>query len=245
MSLNPLARVARDLERDLHGLEFGAPVTHVYNPLQYARATYADYVNRYGSPPKEVVLVGMNPGPWGMAQTGIPFGAVPFVRDWMRIRASIGKPPCEHPKRPVLGLDCPRNEVSGTRLWGWARDRFGSPDAFFRRFFVLNYCPLLFLAAEGDRVRNLPANQLRKTESAPLEAACDRHLRRAIEVLRPRYLIGVGAYAENRIRFALGDGTERYTIGRILHPSGANPQAARDWADKAERQLERCGIRLD
>ena len=34
---------------------------------------------------KEAVFLGMNPGLWGMAQTGVPFGTVSLVRDWMGI----------------------------------------------------------------------------------------------------------------------------------------------------------------
>ena len=36
---------------------------------------------------KRVVFLGMNPGPFGMAQVGVPFGEVAAVRDWLRIDA--------------------------------------------------------------------------------------------------------------------------------------------------------------
>src|SRR5690606_41280122 len=138
----PLLAVADTLSRRLARLRFGPPVAHVYHPLQYAREPYRAYVGRYGGAPREVLLVGMNPGPFGMAQTGVPFGEIAMVRDWMGIDAPVDKPAREHPKRPIDGFACTRSEVSGARLWGWARDRFGTPDAFFARFFVWNYCPL-------------------------------------------------------------------------------------------------------
>jgi single-strand selective monofunctional uracil DNA glycosylase len=39
--------------------------------------------------------------------------------------------------------------VSGQRLWGWVQARFGSAAPFFERFWVHNYCPLLFVEASG------------------------------------------------------------------------------------------------
>ena len=147
--LEDLKKITAGLAAEAGALRFGPPVTHVYNPLEYARGPYLEYLARFGHPPKEAVFVGMNPGPFGMAQTGVPFGDVSAVSGWMGIRGAVGRPPTEHPKRPVLGFECPRSEVSGSRLWSWARSRFGSAEAFFGRFFVANYCPLVFLEESG------------------------------------------------------------------------------------------------
>src|SRR5262245_50837480 len=117
--MTPL-QIATDLARKTGRLRFGPPVAFVYNPLIYARKNYSQYVTRFGRPPREILLVGMNPGPFGMAQTGVPFGEVSMVRDWLGICEKVGRPPREHPKRPVRGFDCHRREVSGQRLWGWA-----------------------------------------------------------------------------------------------------------------------------
>ncbi len=234
-----LARIARRLATTVGGLDFGPPVSYVYNPLDYARAAHEEYLRRFGEGTGRVVLVGMNPGPWGMTQTGVPFGEVELVRDWLGIRSPVGRPSVEHPKRPVEGLACPRREVSGRRLWGWARDRFGSPERFFARFFVANYCPLLFLEAGG---RNLTPDRLPVAERAPLLAACDGALRATIEALEPRLVVGVGGFAEARAAAALaGSGV---SVGRILHPSPASPAANRGWRQAAERQLEALGVGL-
>ena len=128
-----LVKVSRALSGAVSKLEFGEPVTHVYNPLEYAKHPHELYLSRFGASPKEAVFVGMNPGPFGMGQTGVPFGDVGFVRDWMGIEAPVARPRDEHPKRPVLGFDCERSEVSGSRLWGWAKERFGTPESFFSR----------------------------------------------------------------------------------------------------------------
>jgi single-strand selective monofunctional uracil DNA glycosylase len=234
-----LLGVADTLVRALSRLRFAAPVTHVYQPLRYARAPFRDYTIRYGQGPKEVVLLGMNPGPFGMAQTGVPFGEVELVRDWLGIDAPVGKPAREHPKRLVDGFACTRHEVSGQRLWGFARDRFEKPERFFARFFVTNYCPLLFLEASG---RNRTPEKLPAAERAPLERACDRALRQSILMLRPRLVVGVGHFAESRAREAL-DGMD-VEIGRIPHPSPASPIANRGWAEQAERAFRQLGIDL-
>jgi single-strand selective monofunctional uracil DNA glycosylase len=234
-----LVAVGDALARAVDRLRFGPPVAHVYDPLVYARPAWRAYVERYGRGRKEVVLLGMNPGPFGMAQTGVPFGEVELVRDWLGIDTEIGRPRDEHPKRPVEGFACARREVSGQRLWGFARERFVTPQRFFARFFVANYCPLLFLEASG---RNLTPDKLRTTERAPLEAACDEALRRSVAILRPRWVVGVGGFAEARARAAL-DGVP-VAIGRIPHPSPASPAANRGWAAQAERALAQLGIAL-
>jgi len=239
IGMSDLVHVSRALSLAISKLDFGAPVTHVYNPLQYAKRPHEIYLSRFGGAPKEVVMVGMNPGPFGMGQTGVPFGDVGFVRGWMGIEAAVDRPPDEHPKRPVLGFDCERSEVSGSRLWGWAQERFGAPERFFSRFFVLNYCPLLFMESTG---RNRTPDKLSADERAALLPACDRALRDAIEILSPSLVVGVGAWATKRARATLGDQGPR--IGTVLHPSPASPKANRGWAPQAESDLKALGIDL-
>jgi len=224
---------------ELRPLRFGKPVAYVYNPLEYARAPYSKYLQRYARPPKQVVLIGMNPGPWGMSQTGIPFGEVAAVRDWLKIEAAVGTPADMHPKRPVTGFKCRRSEVSGKRIWGWAQKRFKTPRNFFSRFFIANYCPLQFIEAGG---RNRTPNQLRASERVQLFEACDRGLRRTIERLNPEYVVGVGQFSTERARIALTHLPP--TVGGITHPSPANPKANRGWETLMERELAELGIKL-
>jgi single-strand selective monofunctional uracil DNA glycosylase len=235
----PLIRVSRELGRSADKLVFGPPVAYVYNPLVYARRPHERYLERFATEGVDAVLLGMNPGPWGMAQTGVPFGEVSLVRDWMGIEAKVDKPAREHPKRPVMGFACGRSEVSGRRLWGWARKRFGTPEQFFRRFLVWNYCPLAFLEAGG---RNRTPDKLPASEKRPLFALCDRALQQVVDRVRPRLVLGVGSFAERRAREAL-DGRE-LELGGILHPSPASPRANRGWAEQAEAQLKQLGVSL-
>jgi single-strand selective monofunctional uracil DNA glycosylase len=232
-------RINRRLVRDLADLEFGPPVAYVYNPLVYARRSAERYLERFARPGPEALFLGMNPGPFGMAQTGVPFGEVAMVRDWMGIEEPVGRPQNEHPKRPILGFDCPRSEVSGARVWGWARERFGPPEEFFARFFVWNYCPLVFLEEGG---RNRTPDKLPAAERGSLFEACDRALVALVEHLGPAQVIGVGKFAEDRAREALGE--DAPPVGRILHPSPASPLANRGWAPQAEAQLAALGVEL-
>jgi single-strand selective monofunctional uracil DNA glycosylase len=237
MKADSLVSISRELARQVNRLHFGPPVSFVYNPLVYAAELHETYLRRYGQPPRPVVLLGMNPGPFGMAQTGVPFGDVTVVRNWLKLEAAVGRPSRQHPKRPVLGLDCPRGEVSGTRLWGWARDAYGTPERFFEQFFVANYCPLVFMEDSG---RNLTPDKLPADEREPLFAACDLALRRLVDVLQPRFVVGVGTFACERSRLVLLP--TDVTVGTILHPSPASPAANRGWAEVAERQLRALGI---
>lgn len=232
-----LITAAKQLSEKVDRLKFSPPVTHVYNPLTYAWGAHEEYLRRFGNSPKRIVLLGMNPGPFGMAQIGIPFGEIAAARDWMGIRAEIEKPASEHPKRPIQGFDCPRSEVSGRRLWGLFAQRFGSPDKFFAEHFVVNYCPLAFCSESGA---NLTPDKLPKTETDPLFEACDEHLRRVLEILQPEWLIGVGGFAKQRGEIVLGD--MKIRLGQILHPSPASPAANRDWAGLATKELVRLGV---
>ena len=232
-----LIMAARDLSTSVGRLRFADPVTHIYNPLDYAWAAHEEYLHRFGHTRKRVVFLGMNPGPFGMTQTGIPFGEVAAVRDWLQIRTPVGQPSRPHPKRPVQGLDCPRSEVSGRRLWGLFSERHGTPDAFFEDHFVTNYCPLVFCEAGG---KNRTPDKLPPAEQQLLFAACDEHLRRVVEVLEPEWLIGVGGFAwERGEAIAQAVPVKR---GRILHPSPASPAANRGWAAAVTRQLIELGI---
>ncbi len=239
-----LLAAARTLSEAVSALEFAAPVTHVYNPLDYAWAPHRAYIERYAGRGLRAVFVGMNPGPFGMMQTGVPFGEVAAVRDWMGIDAPVAQVTDAHPRRPIEGFACRRSEVSGRRLWGWAARRFGSPQAFFAQCFVLNYCPLVFLEASG---RNFTPDRLPRAELAPLQAACDAHLRAAVEALAPAWVIGVGGYARARIESALGvrAAGSGPLVEQILHPSPASPAANRGWEPAVDQQLERLGVFAD
>jgi single-strand selective monofunctional uracil DNA glycosylase len=229
---------------------FAPPVARVYNPLSYAWGAFEEYVTRYGATEKRVLFLGMNPGPWGMTQTGVPFGEIAAVRGWLGISAPIGRPGAEHPKYPVDGYGCRRSEVSGRRLWGLFEERFGTAESFFEEHFVVNYCPLLFIEAwarQGrEGARNLTPDKLPPSERAALYDACDAHLRQLVKIFSPRYVIGVGNFAATRAQEALKEVLKALlTIGKILHPSPASPKSNSDWSGEATRQLTELGVWKD
>ncbi|HEX5218642.1 MAG TPA: uracil-DNA glycosylase family protein [Verrucomicrobiae bacterium] len=234
-----LIAAARALLAQVKGLAFKSPVTHVYNPLEYAWSAHEEYLQRFGNGKKRAVFLGMNPGPFGMSQTGVPFGEIAAVRDWMGIRTTIGKPRNEHPKRPVHGFDCPRSEVSGRRLWGLFAERFETAEGFFANYFVANYCPLAFMSASGS---NITPDKLPSSEREKLFRVCDEHLRRTLEILQPDWLIGVGDFTTKRGRRVVGEMS--IEVGQILHPSPASPAANRGWSGIVARQLQGFGISL-
>ena len=235
--MSVLLDIAQKLSDEVDALVFATPVSHVYNPLRYAWPAHAEYLMRYGVAPKEVMLLGMNPGPFGMAQTGIPFGDVTLIRDWLGIETPIGQPQQSHPKRPIEGFACHRHEISGQRLWGWARACCVTPEQFFTRFFVANYCPLVFMEASG---RNRTPDKLSSAERNTLFAACDRALVAAVDLLHVQYVIGIGRFAAGRATAALAE--RAVTVSVVPHPSPANPIANQGWARLMENHLTELGI---
>jgi single-strand selective monofunctional uracil DNA glycosylase len=238
--------ITDQLRQAVNRLTFADPVAWVYNPLDYAWDLHAAYVRTWGASRRRVLLMGMNPGPWGMVQTGVPFGEVAAVRDFLRLQGTVGHPVPEHPGRPVAGLDCRRSEVSGRRLWGFFAREFGTAEAFFAEHFVVNYCPLVFME---DSARNRTPDKLPVAESAPLFAACDEWLRLLVEAYEPQWVVGVGGFAGQKLESLFGAKADRSglghcpaSLGTVLHPSPASPAANRGWEQAARRQLKEQGI---
>jgi single-strand selective monofunctional uracil DNA glycosylase len=239
-SAEKLVRASRRLAAACERLLFHDPVRFVYNPLLYARHAHELYIRVYGKGTKRVVFVGMNPGPWGMAQTGIPFGEVLAVRDWMGIHTSVKPPQKTHQRLAILGFDCRRSEVSGSRLWSLIQGRYGKPARFFRSHFVVNYCPLLFLDASG---RNLTPDKISKLDRLALERECDAHLRAVVAALNPVWLVGIGRFAQRRLEAIQHEaGWKAVTVLGVPHPSPASPQANRDWARRVTEVLCDAGV---
>jgi len=237
-----LQKISSVLAAECETLRFGPKVEAVYNPLVYAARPHKMYLELAGAAPKKVIFLGMNPGPWGMAQTGVPFGEIAAVREWLGIVAKVARPAREHPKRPIEGFACHRSEVSGRRLWGLFRERFGTPAEFFREHFVANYCPLVFMNSSGA---NITPDKLPAEEAAPLFELCDAALADTIKLLEPEWVIGVGAFAAKRIARVREKffGTENlFNSAQILHPSPASPRANSGWDREVTGTLVELGI---
>ncbi|XP_072020940.1 single-strand selective monofunctional uracil DNA glycosylase-like [Amphiura filiformis] len=220
---------------DLRQLKFVDPVAYVYNPLEYAKEPHEDYVRKFCNSPKEVLLMGMNPGPFGMAQNGVPFGEYDFVINWMKITGNVGKPPKEHPKRQIIGMDCQRSEVSGNRFWTLWKSLCQTPEAFFSHTFVYNYCPLVFMMESS---KNITPPMLKANMRDPLMNICDDFICKMIKLLGIKVVVGIGKFAEQRTQKALKNaGIEDVKVVSIMHPSPINPAANKGWNQIVIKQL--------
>ena len=233
-----LIAAARELSTLVETLKFGPPVTHTYNPLTYAWPAHEEYLRRFGGSRKRVVFLGMNPGPFGMVQIGIPFGEIAAARDWMGIRAPLPSRPRNIPsgRSWVLIVRAPKSAVAG--FGNYVRNGLVRPEKFFAEHFVVNYCPLAFLEASGLQPH---PQQAAPAERERLFQICDDHLRRVLAVLQPEWLIGIGGFARERAELA--SASTRVRVGQILHPSPASPKANRhDWTKTATQELIQLGV---
>jgi single-strand selective monofunctional uracil DNA glycosylase len=213
----------------------------VYDPLDYAWELHEQYILRYLNHPVKAVFLGMNPGPFGMAQNGIPFGEINAVKSFLQIDGEVGKPSFEHPARPVLGMAIQRSEVSGKRLWGLFSDHYESADKCFEQIAVLNYCPLVFMD-RGPTGKNITPDKLPRIERFALETICDSYLSDLLQELEPAFLIGVGNYAKAKLlKISANLGSEGI-VESILHPSPGNPLANKGWAEKTGAKLVELGV---
>jgi len=201
-----------------------------YNPLDYAWDAHEAYLRRMGDSGARTVILGMNPGPHGMGQMGIPFAATSMVRDLLDITGiPVNQPEAADPRRPVIGLEYPREEVSGTRLWGLLSERYGNAEAIASNVFLVNHCPLMLFT--GPRATNITPDKVAGPTAHALLERCDEHLREVVEVLDAKRVIGVGKFAESQAKAALAD----YSVEVLgcWHPSPASPLANRnggaDW----------------
>jgi single-strand selective monofunctional uracil DNA glycosylase len=152
----------------------------------------------------------------------------------------VGRPEDPHPRVPVRGFDCSRSEVSGRRLWGFFRETFGTARKFAGQAFVSNYCPLMFLDDEG---RNVTPDRINRHDQEALFPICDAFLSVVIGELRPSWVVGIGVFAERRIRAVLERSPSPGTrVTSVTHPSPANPRSQKDWPGQARAALEKEGV---
>uniref|UniRef100_A0A6A7G791 Single-strand selective monofunctional uracil-DNA glycosylase-like n=1 Tax=Hirondellea gigas TaxID=1518452 RepID=A0A6A7G791_9CRUS len=233
--------IEQELSAELMTLSYAPKVKYLYNPIHYAVVPHLQYLQMFCSQlPKPLMMLGMNPGPWGMAQTGVPFGHVNTVRDWLGIQGEVSKPASEHPKKPVQGFLCTRSEVSGERLWGLLKQLSGGDASTLAASVLLyNYCPLMMLADSGA---NITPADLKAGERKELESACNSSLVRTVSLLGVQDIIAVGNYTYDRTRAALKQSLPHVKVHKLLHPSPRSPAANRDWAGAAYLQLRNADL---
>ncbi|XP_028968149.1 single-strand selective monofunctional uracil DNA glycosylase [Galendromus occidentalis] len=261
-ALDEQQRAANDLAEKLFEIEvnlgnqlmeiaYDDRVKYIYNPLDYAAETHRDFVRAALGVIKprtgiKILFIGINPGPYGMAQNGVPFGDTDFVRDWLEVRGIIRKPYREHPKRPVEGFKCKQREMSGKRFWSLIKDLCGGKsELFYECCIVYNFCPLSFME---DSARNITPDQLRGEAKKRLLEACDEALRKVVELLQPEMIVGVGKFAYARAAAASEWLTSHNSqagavrVFDIPHPSPASPEANQGWDKLALHKFDQEGL---
>ncbi|MED6337735.1 MAG: uracil-DNA glycosylase family protein [Candidatus Thermoplasmatota archaeon] len=242
-------QLSNSCNKSIKKIERETIVAHATNPLDYAWPHHEQYLTNWGGLGAKTLLLGMNPGPWGMAQSGVPFGSTEVAKSKLKIKpCQLTTPSNAHPKRPIIGLDLERQEISGQRLWSLMFDHFGNGKNVFSNIFVVNHCPLLLLGESG---KNLTPDNLSATVMKPILEACDEHLKKVVDIMGITRIIGVGKYAEKRARLAFdagktGDGItksgRKIDITSCWHPSPASPLANRndgaDWRANVISVLE-------
>ena len=232
------SKLRDDVEKFSDSLVKEGSVDAVYNPLAYAWEPHRAYLELASGGGAKTLLLGMNPGPHGMGQMGIPFAATSVVRELLKItNLEVGQPRKPHPKRPISGLDWPKEEVSGTRLWGLLANEYGSAESIFKSVFLLNHCPLMLFS--GERATNITPDKITGPTTKALLERCDEHLREVVDIMQIERVIGVGRYSEKRALNALS-GID-ISITTCWHPSPASPLANRnkgeDWKKNVRNVL--------
>ncbi|KAH8407992.1 hypothetical protein KR222_008243 [Zaprionus bogoriensis] len=226
------------LNVELRALEQPASIFCTYNPVEYASELHCAYLRRYLRGRRRVMFVGMNPGPNGMGQTGVPFGNVRSVRDMMQLTGAVQQPPVVHSKRSVQGLQCRIEEPSGVRLWElFERLAGGSLDTFFEQCFVYNFCPLAFFDEAGH---NITPSELKGPYKQRIRDLCLHSLDKQLNLVEPQIIIAVGDYVHTALKRSAYCG-ESVLVLRLPHPS---PRALNNtnWAEKAQTFLEQHSI---
>ena len=233
-----LLSLEKKLVNEVGKISFNLPVAYVYSPLEYAFNIHTLYVKKYCNTPKKILFLGMNPGPWGMSQTGVPFGEINMVKNWLKISGPVGKPAREQENRKVTGFECKRSEVSGKRLWGLFKELCGTPEKFFKHAYVHNYCPIALMDKKGC---NITPAEMKGKEQLTLHSDCDKTLADIIKLLKAEIVIGIGGYAEKRAQLVVKSHNLHVQILCLPHPS---PRAAnnKNWNEKATKKLTEFGL---
>ena len=239
MIIETLINSSYNLSQDLQSLskillEEGF-VDYVYNPLIYAWEPHKAFIELGGNKGAKTILLGMNPGPHGMGQMGIPFAATSIVRDLFKIRnLPVLQPEKIHPKRKVIGLGWHKEEISGTRLWNALIDYYGTTENIFSKVFVVNHCPLMFF--KGVNATNVTPDKIPGETIKKIIQRCDIYLKDIVEIMQIETVIGVGKYSKKRAEIALKD--TKVNLKSCWHPSPASPLAnknkGRDWRENFE-----------
>ncbi|XP_073819638.1 uncharacterized protein isoform X2 [Musca autumnalis] len=202
----------------------------IYNPLDYdAAKIHKDYLKRYLKGPKRVLFVTMNPASHGELQTGIPFGHMPTIREYMKLKSTIIDSPVPHPSED----EEQERENNSIYFWQMIREIFYSQNFFLSKFFqqrfVHSFCPLAFIDGEKQFVtlENLPDKTYRKE----VTKACVHILEKQLKLLQPDMVIVMGGYVHGNMQ------RSKYCKTKLL-PQIPNPWSMSQSMDTWKKNLK-------
>ncbi len=228
----------------------------IWNPGLYGETWHARFRRLYRPGQHPLVVFGLNPGPYGMAQTGIPFtdirrlvSALPDLAAELRGRGERVEPPGLAPPglRPYLSRSF---ESSAVRVYRFLKKGWGGAERGWTEVVVANPCTLLFIdPAEGKnrtpadlaraaRLRGSGRDQVRELVESfgRIRIRCAVE---SIEALSPRGAILLG----KDVQAALGPALRRILgEARVIpweHPARAVPES---WASGLLSALRRRGL---
>ncbi|XP_022920876.2 single-strand selective monofunctional uracil DNA glycosylase-like [Onthophagus taurus] len=230
------------LSKELNNLTFSSPAHYIYNPLEYAWKPHSTFVKTYCKGTKDVLFLRINPGPWGMCQTGIPFGEVNISKEWLKMNGEVEKPKNECPKKQIKGFECHRSEQSGKRFYGFFKNLCRTPEVFFKNAFVYNFCPLSFMEKEeeGKRCANITPDKLKGQIKKDLENICGKTLVNILKLLDVKIIVAVGRYTEKQAVKIIQESQLDIEVIYMRHPSR---MAGRNWSKTAQNVLDTTDLK--
>ncbi|KAK6639299.1 hypothetical protein RUM43_007571 [Polyplax serrata] len=233
-----LLAIEHQMCSELNNLKFTPPIDYVYNPLLYAKDLHENFIKKYfENCSKKILFLGMNPGPWGMCQTGIVFGDKDHVKEWLKLCGQVNKPKKEHPRKKITGLDCSRKEISGKKFWGFFRKLCQTPEQFFQHSFVYNLCCLAFVDTSGKNITPPEIKDIQVRNR--LLNICNETFVKIIKEFKFEIVIGVGKFAEkNAITELRRNGLSNVKVLSIPHPSPRSAKIFRVWEEMTLKKLK-------
>jgi single-strand selective monofunctional uracil DNA glycosylase len=226
----------------------------IWNPGLYAASWHALFRKEYPASAGCILVFGLNPGPYGMAQTGIPFTDLKRLREHLpRLAKGLERRGCSlagvglapRSLRPYLSRTF---ESSAVRVYRFLSRGWGSAEDGWRSVVVANPCSLLFMDAAGEN--RTPADLVgavsRRTGSLVaarrLRERCNalRRLaaREAVRVLSPRGVVLLGKDAQRAMQTGIAPLLGPDSILGWEHPARAVPDR---WAMGLLEEIKRRG----
>jgi single-strand selective monofunctional uracil DNA glycosylase len=220
----------------------------VLDPGRYGERWHHRFRRCYPVGPRPLLVFGLNPGPYGMAQTGVPFTDLKRLefhlprlwRELLAAREPVALPGLAPPSlRPFLTRTF---ESSSVRVYKFLERAFGSAEQAFRRVAFVNPCPLLFIdRATGEN--RTPADLPRAAPRLMREFDALRRttVLEAVSELEARGAVLLGKDVARAAAPALRAALPADSVLEWEHPARAVPEtwarglheslAARGWID--------------